>query len=51
MGDRLHTGVLIFRTESHERCMELVQGLRIERCEKSMLFQQKLESLKNHGIL
>lgn len=50
MGDRLHTGPLLFLMKDHQQCSELVHGLRVARCEKSMLFQQKLDSLRNAGV-
>ena len=48
-GDRLHTGNLYFEMDSPEACKDLIDGLRIIRCEKSMLFSQKLEKLQKKG--
>jgi len=50
VGDRLHTGVLCFRMPSPQDCADMVAGLRMARCEKSMLFQQKLDKLREAGI-
>jgi hypothetical protein len=44
-GDRLHTGVLVFRMNSPEMCRDMINGLRMARCEKSMLFKQRLEKI------
>jgi hypothetical protein len=50
LGDRLFTGPLVFEMASPVECNELVVGLRVSRCERSALFKQKLDGLKDAGI-
>ena len=50
MGERLPRNVFI-ELDSPESCAEFVRGLRLIRCEKSMLFTQKLAKNEEEGIL
>jgi hypothetical protein len=51
IGDRVHTGPFLLKCDSDTLCSELIQGLRVARCEKSTLFKQKMEANMENGVM